>query len=76
MQEQMVMMKQSLLFLVLIPLLAAGSAVAAPPSKEMVTLCHKAGKKGGSTMTVPRPAAATHFGHGDSPGPCEASPSK
>jgi hypothetical protein len=36
-----------------------------------VTLCHK-----GNTLTVAQPAAAAHYAHGDTPGPCPASPAK
>ena len=37
-----------------------------------VTLCHK----GKVTLTVAESAAAAHYAHGDTPGPCPASPSK
>ena len=33
-----------------------------------VTLCHK-----GNTLTVAEPAAAAHYAHRDTPGPCPAS---
>jgi hypothetical protein len=68
------MMKQTIF--VLVALLVVGSAVSAAPSKDTVTLCHKAGKKAGATMTVPQPAAGGHFGHGDTAGACQASPSR
>ena len=37
-----------------------------------VTLCHK----GKTTLTVADSAAGAHYAHGDTPGPCPASPSK
>ena len=37
-----------------------------------VTLCHK----GKNTLTVATPAASAHYAHGDSAGPCPASPYK
>ena len=68
------MMKQTVFALV--AFLVMGSAVAAAPSKETVTLCHRPANKGGTTMTVPQPAASGHFGHGDTAGACQASPSR
>ena len=69
------MMKQTLCLLVAF-VVVVGSAVSAAPSKDMVTLCHGTGKKGGTTMTVTQRAAAAHFGHGDTAGACQASPSR
>ena len=65
--------------LLLAAVLAAGSATAVPmvfASQNRVTLCHKAGSaQPNNTLTVAQPAAQAHFNHGDSPGPCPASPS-
>ena len=39
-------------------------------NRGSVTICHKAGKKGGHTMTVNGPALESHLKHGDTRGPC------
>ena len=46
--------------------------VAQGQGQERVTLCHK----GKNTLTVATSAAAAHIAHGDSSGPCPASPSR
>lgn len=52
----------------------AGAAIgiaSAARGQTKVTLCHE-----GQTLTVAEPAAAAHYAHGDTPGPCPVSPSR
>jgi len=58
--------------LVVIAVAVAAILSGAPREEKKVTLCHK----GRNTLTVAEPAAAAHYAHGDTPGPCPASPSK
>ena len=68
---------KSILFAALLSVVMVGVAVTATAAPKTVLLCHKGDKKnGGKTMEVPQPAAAAHFGHGDTAGACAASPSR
>ena len=68
---------KSTLFAALLSVFVIGVAVTAAAGPETVLLCHKPDKKkAGVTMQVAQPAAAAHFGHGDTAGACPASPSR
>jgi hypothetical protein len=68
---------KSTLFAALLSVVMVGAAVTAAAGPETVLLCHKPDKKkAGITMQVLQPAAAAHFGHGDTAGACPTSPSR
>ena len=58
------------ILVVVLAVMAIASGV--PGEQTKVTLCHK----GRFVLTVADSAAAAHYAHGDTPGPCPASPSK
>lgn len=55
-------------------LAAVSLADAAPPGKDKVLICHKAGTPEAKTMPMTKTAARAHLRHGDTLGPCAPPP--
>lgn len=75
------MTRKSWMWLVVLAFIAvalfAGSIIAQQILDEpKVTLCHKSPKNPSQTITVAQSAVAAHQAHGDTLGPCPASPSQ
>lgn len=59
---------------VVIATISIPASSAAPPGKDKVTICHKAGTPDAKTMLMTKTALPAHLRHGDSQGPCPTPP--
>jgi hypothetical protein len=65
-------MKRFVIAGLVVVVLAVVLIVTVSAGQTKITICHK----GSNTITVAEPAAAAHFAHGDTQGPCPVSPKK